>query len=94
MVLVVVLLVVVTTQLAPQASQQLGQSAATPPMAAHTAALRRTRHFAGVAGRQHATKPGRPQVDRAAHRRTALRQDLRSNVASTRVRATSAAQAT
>lgn len=54
-----------------QASQQLGQAPTVPPLAVQRAALRRVaqRGPVGVV-RQQGTKPGLPQVERAAQRRT------------------------
>jgi hypothetical protein len=58
---------------AAHASQQLESALAQPPRAAQAAALRTTpQRDPPEPWRQHATNPGRPQVERAAQRTTSL----------------------
>jgi len=74
-VVVIVELVVVVVVAQPavvQASQQLGNTPPHPPAAAQrSAVVIEHRVVPERPGRQHATVPGRPQLERAAHRRTA-----------------------
>jgi len=70
-------LVVVTTghPNGPQVSQQLAWRPTVPPIAAQRSASPTTVHPGPSSRvRQHVTKPGRPQVDRAAQRTTLARQ--------------------
>ena len=55
-----------------QASQQLGQTLAAPPASVHAATSRSRLHFCVpfAVSMQQVTKPGFPQTDFAAHRRT------------------------
>jgi len=89
-VLVVVELVDVVAQPpGPHASQQLGNALGQPPRSRQRAALDDRRHVVLLpCVRQHATAPGRPHVERAAHWRTPFRHCGRS------VRAPIAASAT
>jgi hypothetical protein len=67
----VVVVVGPPAQVAPQASQQLGQALTVPPFAVHASALRRTRQrVRPLRVVQHVTAPGRPQVELFAQRRT------------------------
>jgi hypothetical protein len=90
----VVVVVVVGPQAPPHASQQLGALEAHPPFAvqAPESVILHVRSLG--AGRQQATVPGLPQVERAAHRCTALRQRGGKVWAWMRSRATPAAHAT
>ncbi len=83
---------------APQISQQVlgvsGQSL--PPLGARQAPRRFTPHFRApdAVTRQQATRPGRPQVEPAAHRLTTPLQERRSVPAPRAVRITPAAHCT
>jgi len=88
-----IVVVVEVVQLPPQASQQLAQVPTTPPRAVQLAASPRTRHVTPAdPGKQQVTRPGRPQVDVEAHRRTAARQLAGSSPRLVRFRSTRRAQ--
>ena len=95
---ILLVVVVVVTQLPPvQASQQLGSApthAVVPPDVTQDSGRRVTRHFVAPFGlvRQHVAEPGRPHVERAAHRRTAARHSGGSRPCSTRAATTAFAQ--
>lgn len=94
-VLDVLLDVVVVAHALVHASQQLEQSLVVPPSAVQRAASRAVRHFVTpFRSRQQVTKPGFPQVERAAQRLTALLHWRGSSPSPARSAATPAAHRT
>src|SRR5690242_11036737 len=83
----VVVVVALQVPSAAQASQQLGKFPTQPPLASHDPSARRTPHLLWPwplwFERQQVTKPGLPQVERAAHFFTAPLQLLGSTLAVT-----------